>query len=124
MHSNLLIGDMLPITEYSAQTTTALAQAQIPSFTQNWEIAVMYVTWRTRFFTKQDIDTFFANEFEIHYNSSRTGIRLISTKPEWAREDGGEAGLHPSNIHDNAYAIGAIDLLAICQLFWVQMVRA
>ena len=26
-----------------------------------------------------------------------------------AREDGGEAGLHPSNIHDNAYAIGAID---------------
>ncbi len=39
---NLLIGDMLPITEYSAQSTTALAQAQIPSFTQNWEIAVMY----------------------------------------------------------------------------------
>ena len=26
---NLLIGDMLPITEYSAQSTTALAQAQI-----------------------------------------------------------------------------------------------
>ncbi len=23
--------------------------------------------------------------------------------------DGGEAGLHPSNIHDNAYAIGTID---------------
>src|SRR3978361_1768553 len=23
--------------------------------------------------------------------------------------DGGEAGLHPSNIHDNAYAIGAVD---------------
>jgi urea carboxylase len=27
----------------------------------------------------------------------------------WARDDGGEAGLHPSNIHDNAYAIGAVD---------------
>jgi len=26
-----------------------------------------------------------------------------------ARKDGGEAGLHPSNIHDNAYAIGAVD---------------
>jgi len=61
------------------------------------------------FFTKNDIDTFFANEFEIHFNSSRTGIRLIGPKPEWARQDGGEAGLHPSNIHDNAYAIGAID---------------
>jgi urea carboxylase len=30
-------------------------------------------------------------------------------KPQWARADGGEAGLHPSNIHDNAYAIGAVD---------------
>jgi urea carboxylase len=45
----------------------------------------------------------------VHYNSSRTGVRLIGPKPQWARTDGGEAGLHPSNIHDNAYAIGAID---------------
>jgi len=45
----------------------------------------------------------------VHYNSSRTGVRLIGPKPRWAREDGGEAGLHPSNIHDNAYAIGAVD---------------
>lgn len=56
---NLLIGDMLPITEYSAQSTTTLAQAQIPSFTQNWEIAVMYGPHGAPdFFTKQDIDTF------------------------------------------------------------------
>jgi urea carboxylase len=52
---------------------------------------------------------FFATDWEVHYNSSRTGVRLIGPKPEWARHDGGEAGLHPSNIHDNAYAIGAID---------------
>jgi urea carboxylase len=45
----------------------------------------------------------------VHYNSSRTGVRLIGPRPEWAREDGGEAGLHPSNIHDNAYAIGSVD---------------
>jgi urea carboxylase len=36
-------------------------------------------------------------------------VRLIGPKPQWARTDGGEAGLHPSNIHDNAYAVGAID---------------
>jgi urea carboxylase len=36
-------------------------------------------------------------------------VRLIGPKPDWARQDGGEAGLHPSNIHDNAYAIGTID---------------
>ncbi len=34
---------------------------------------------------------------------------MIGPKPRWARQDGGEAGLHPSNIHDNAYAVGAID---------------
>ncbi len=51
--------------------------------------------------------TFFAADWEVHYNSSRTGVRLIGPKPQWARSDGGEAGLHPSNIHDNAYAIGS-----------------
>jgi len=61
------------------------------------------------FFTESDISTFLAQSWEVHYNSSRTGIRLIGPKPEWARADGGEAGLHPSNIHDNAYALGAVD---------------
>ena len=36
-------------------------------------------------------------------------MRLIGPKPVWARKDGGEAGLHPSNIHDNAYAVGTVD---------------
>ena len=107
---NLLIGDMLPITAYTSDEVIALAPEQIPTFSHEWEIAVMYGPHGAPdFFTKNDIDSFFANSFEIHFNSSRTGIRLIGPKPEWAREDGGEAGLHPSNIHDNAYAIGAID---------------
>ena len=46
---------------------------------------------------------------EVHHHSDRTGVRLIGPAPEWARPDGGEAGLHPSNIHDNEYAIGTID---------------
>ncbi|QCS11704.1 urea carboxylase [Acinetobacter radioresistens] len=107
---NLLIGDMLPITAFTSSDVKALSEDQIPAFSNSWEIAVMYGPHGVPdFFTKNDIDTFFANEFEIHFNSSRTGIRLIGPKPEWARQDGGEAGLHPSNIHDNAYAIGAID---------------
>lgn len=107
---NLLIGDMLAITEYSSDQSKSLVADQIPKFARHWEIAVMYGPHGAPdFFTKNDIDIFFSNQFEIHYNSSRTGIRLIGPKPEWAREDGGEAGLHPSNIHDNAYAIGAID---------------
>ena len=45
----------------------------------------------------------------MHFNSDRTGVRLDGPKPQWARTDGGEAGLHPSNIHDNAYCVGALD---------------
>ncbi|AVB16196.1 MULTISPECIES: urea carboxylase [Pseudomonas syringae group] len=61
------------------------------------------------YFTEAYIETFFATDWEVHFNSSRTGVRLIGPKPEWVRADGGEAGLHPSNIHDNPYAIGAVD---------------
>ncbi|WP_144142182.1 urea carboxylase [Paraburkholderia sp. BCC1884] len=61
------------------------------------------------YFSARYIDRFLSTEWEIHFNSSRTGVRLIGPKPEWTREDGGEAGLHPSNIHDNPYAVGAID---------------
>lgn len=107
---NLLIGDMLAITEFSSESHTALSKEQIPIFSRQWEIAVMYGPHGAPdFFSQQDIAQFFQHSFEVHFNSSRTGIRLIGPKPEWARKDGGEAGLHPSNIHDNAYAIGAID---------------
>ena len=61
------------------------------------------------YFTENYIATFFTTQWEVHFNSSRTGVRLIGPKPEWVRADGGEAGLHPSNIHDNPYAIGAVD---------------
>ncbi len=61
------------------------------------------------FFAEEYIKEFFATTWKVHYNSSRTGVRLLGPKPIWVREDGGEAGLHPSNIHDNAYAIGTID---------------
>ncbi len=34
---------------------------------------------------------------------------MIGPKFNWARLDGGEGGSHPSNLHDNAYAIGSIN---------------
>ena len=80
------------------------------ALTQDWELAVRYGPHGAPdFFTDEDIETLFASTYEVHHNSARTGVRLIGPKPAWARTDGGEAGLHPSNIHDNAYAVGAID---------------
>ena len=77
---------------------------------QHWELRAIYGPHGAPdFFTDNDIEEFFNARWEVHYNSSRTGIRLIGPKPEWARSDGGEAGMHPSNLHDNAYAFGAVD---------------
>ncbi|HEY9118943.1 MAG TPA: carboxyltransferase domain-containing protein, partial [Marinobacter sp.] len=89
---------------------TILPNELKPAIGRTWKLHVTYGPHGAPdYFTGQDIDTFFASEWEIHYNSSRTGVRLIGPKPEWARSDGGEAGMHPSNIHDNAYAVGTVD---------------
>ncbi|APO79300.1 urea carboxylase protein (plasmid) [Rhizobium etli 8C-3] len=78
--------------------------------TRAWEVGVLYGPHGAPdFFLEEDIETLFSTEYEVHFNSARTGVRLIGPAPKWARADGGEAGLHPSNLHDNAYAVGAID---------------
>ncbi len=61
------------------------------------------------FFTQAAIDAFFASDWQVHYNSNRLGVRLVGPKPTWTRANGGEAGLHPSNVHDCEYAIGAVN---------------
>lgn len=87
-----------------------LPDSLIPRYGHEWEIGVLYGPHGAPdFFTPEDVDEFFSAAWKVHYNSDRTGVRLIGPKPRWARKDGGEAGLHPSNIHDNAYAVGTID---------------
>lgn len=106
----LRTGDLLKLADPAMARPPDCVSVVRPEFTNSWEIGVMYGPHGSPdFFTAQDIETFFATEWEVHYHSARTGVRLIGPKPEWARRDGGEAGLHPSNIHDNAYAVGAVD---------------
>jgi urea carboxylase len=81
-----------------------------PALTHGWRIAVTEGPHAApEFFTPADIDAFYAATWEVHFNSARTGVRLVGPRPGWAREDGGEAGLHPSNIHDTPYAVGTVD---------------
>jgi len=106
----LLIGDVLHIGEAAVSEPAAIPDALLPPLSNAWRIGVLYGPHGApEFFTEEDIEAFFAADWEVHYNSSRTGVRLIGPKPKWARSDGGEAGLHPSNIHDNAYAVGTVD---------------
>ena len=88
----------------------AMHKHNVPILTRNWDIGVLFGPHTSpEFFTEADIEMIFSTLWKVHYQSDRTGVRLTGPKPEWARPDGGEAGLHPSNIHDNAYAIGTID---------------
>ncbi|SFU25829.1 urea carboxylase [Paraburkholderia aspalathi] len=83
---------------------------RVPALTHEWTLGVLNGPHGAPdFFTPDDIAMLYGTRWTVHYNSSRTGVRLIGPKPQWARTDGGEAGLHPSNIHDNAYAVGAVD---------------
>ncbi|HEY9641619.1 MAG TPA: 5-oxoprolinase/urea amidolyase family protein, partial [Coleofasciculaceae cyanobacterium] len=107
----LRLGDVLKIRPLGdGGSLRSLPAELVPQYSNTWEIGVMYGPHGAPdFFTDADIDMFFSTRWEVHYNSARTGVRLIGPKPQWARKDGGEAGLHPSNIHDNAYGIGTVD---------------
>lgn len=104
----LLAGDVLHLGD--APCLPALAGAVLPELGREWQLRVIYGPHGAPdFFTPADMAMIADTQWQVHYNSNRTGVRLVGPKPQWARADGGEAGLHPSNIHDNPYAIGAVD---------------
>jgi urea carboxylase len=107
----LAAGDVLRLREDAdAAPGPALPPALRPGIAKAWTLRVLYGPHGAPdFFTEDDVAMIRQTEWRVHYNSNRTGVRLVGPKPHWARRDGGEAGLHPSNIHDNAYAIGAVD---------------
>jgi len=104
-------GDRLALGAHTpAADPQPLPAALVPELTHSWDVRVLVGPHAAPdFFTPHDLEMLFATSWEVHFQSSRTGIRLVGPKPTWARPDGGEAGLHPSNIHDVPYAIGAID---------------
>ena len=104
-------GDVLRIPSARSSSVVRSAPADTPSPTARHVLRVTMGPHCTDdFITPTGIREFLDAAWTVHYHSSRTGVRLVGPRPDWARADGGEAGLHPSNIHDNAYAFGTIDL--------------
>lgn len=93
---------------------TAMAQlpkAAQPAWTNEWTIGVLVGPLSDdEFLAPEFLETLTTTGYTVNYDSARTGVRLNGPTPQWTREDGGEAGLHPSNIHDNPYSICALDL--------------
>ena len=107
----LVAGDRLPVGAMVAGPARPLATGAAPAFTHQWDIGVVVGPHTAPdYLTAAGLQAFLRTTWTVHFNSARTGVRLVGPKPHWAREDGGEAGLHPSNIHDTGYAIGAVDI--------------
>lgn len=105
-------GDVLAVKRGCVPKATGrISEVGRPGITNAWTIGVIPGPHCTEEYLEASyLDQLTETVWEVHFNSSRTGVRLIGPAPKWTREDGGEAGLHPSNIHDNAYAIGTLDL--------------
>jgi len=108
----LRTGDVLQLTkECHICSVESFPSEYTPKLTNNWTIGVIPGPQPTAEYLKPEyLETLTSAEYVVNFNSARTGIRLNGPIPQWVREDGGEAGLHPSNIHDNPYAIGTLDL--------------
>jgi len=82
-----------------------------PAYAREWEVeAVVGPQAAPDFLTEEDVEEFFSREWKIDRNADRTGIRLESHRFQWARSSGGVAGGHPSNILDNPYPVGAVNV--------------
>ena len=101
----LAVGDLV-----SDRIPSPLPPPAWPEIGATWRLGVLEGPHGSdEFFRPSDIDAFYAATWRVQSHCARTGIRLDGPKPAWARPDGGDAGLHPSNIHDTGYAFGTVD---------------
>jgi biotin-dependent carboxylase-like uncharacterized protein len=82
-----------------------------PVYTRDWSLEAMPGPQAAPdFLTEDDVGDLFERWWTVDRNSNRTGIRLEPHKFSWARRSGGIAGGHPSNILDNSYPVGAVNI--------------
>ena len=100
-----------PVGRPSTRRLVARGRTHSRRSAHHWELGVLIGPHAAPdYLTADGLDEFLRATWTVHFNSARTGVRLVGPKPLWARPSGGEAGLHPSNIHDTGYAIGSVDI--------------
>jgi len=90
----------------------ALPDNLIPVYPHDWVIGVLAGPHDdAEFLTPEGNTKFYSTKWSVSSSSNRMGIRLENDQTiDWARSTGGEGGSHPSNILDNGYALGAINV--------------
>jgi 5-oxoprolinase (ATP-hydrolysing) subunit C len=108
----LQAGDRLPLGEGDdADAPRRFKESLRPAYSRHWEIETVRGPQATPdYLTEEDMEEFFTRTWKVDKNSNRTGIRLEPHKFKWARKGGGISGGHPSNILDNSYPLGAVNI--------------
>src|SRR3990170_6920308 len=96
-------GDRLSLGAESPDAASAASRrfkpSARPAYAREWEIEALRGPQASPdFLAEEDMQAFFSRTWSVDRNSNRTGIRLESHKFEWARQSGGIAGGHPTNI--------------------------
>ncbi len=105
----LAAGDELGVGRDENCAAPAELTAVLPELGGRWSLRVIPGPHGAPdYFDGEALAELFAAEWAVDHRSDRTGIRLAGPAVRFARADGGEAGLHPCNIHDSAYPVGGI----------------
>lgn len=81
-------------------------------FSETWEVrATVGPRAAPDYYTEEGMELWFSQPWKVNQNCSRGGIRLDHPKPIFARESGGIAGAHPSNVQIEPYNVaGALNV--------------
>ncbi|KAJ7208843.1 allophanate hydrolase subunit 2-domain-containing protein [Mycena pura] len=117
---SLIAGDELALASTCGHTAADLARARrvpaplVPAYPAHFIIHVLAGPHDDAEYVRPAGGArFYATRWRVGPASNRLGIRLESpagAKLAWARAGGGAGGAHPSNILDNGYALGAVNM--------------
>ncbi len=102
-------GDRLELNGGSAEAGRRFGA--VPEYPSEWQVEVMIGPQAAPdFLTDGDVERLTSTAWKVDANSNRVGLRLEPFGLEWARTTGGIAGGHPSNILDDGYPTGGINM--------------
>ncbi|BBH16739.1 hypothetical protein Back2_10260 [Nocardioides baekrokdamisoli] len=105
----LAADDVIPLGRLENLLTPQVIE--LPALGHEWELRVIPGPHGAPdYLSPEGVEEFFGATWTVDHRADRTGIRLLGPSPQWSRTDGGEAGIHPSNLHDSAYPVGGIML--------------
>ncbi|KAH9475545.1 Putative urea carboxylase [Psilocybe cubensis] len=115
---SLLKGDLISLGNCSPapqENEHVVPEHLVPTYSSHWVIYVLPGPHGDEeFVTSEGLRKFYTTRWRVSPSSNRLGIRLeppsSADRIAWARESGGEGGSHPSNILDNGYALGTINI--------------